>query len=268
MILSYMGISTNIYYFTCSIQIKFIKDAQNMTIAAVAFDESTNKTLLEYLDVIFADIQPKYNYNEYFKLSNQADTFYLQKVMEYFPKTNKSEIDLELYVWWEVMEKIMSESMATNNEENVPRSCYCTQVIETHMGMAATYVMLQPEILPKIEKMKKMINDTLFAYTMFTQQFAWMDHDTQHFMVNKLSAVESFVGFPEWIQMDDKLDEFYAELSFNESTHLINLMNVLKWQMSKKLKSFNSRQNVGWLIKPTEVNAFYSLKQNTISDYF
>lgn len=253
------------------IRIKFIKDAQNMSIDAVqnATDQYTAITIIrQYLEIIFAGIKPKYSFNESLILNNRADTYYLQKVTEYISKNKESNIDLELYIWWDIVEKMMSESMATNKEKNVPRSWYCTQMVEIHMGMTVTFAMFQPKILPKIKKMQNMINVTLFAYTMFTQQFAWMDNDTQHFMLIKIGSVESFVGFPEWIQKNDKLDEFYADLSFNKSTHLINLMNVLKWQMNKKLKSLNSRQNVEWPIKPTDFNASYSLKHNTISDYY
>lgn len=201
---------------------------------------------------------------------NRADTYYLQKVMEYISKNKDSKIDLELYIWWEVVEKMMSESMATTNEEkNVPRSWYCTEMIENHMAMAATFAIFQPEILPKIKKMQDMINGTLSTFTLSTQQFDWMDNETQRFMLAKISAVKSFVGFPEWIQTDGKLDEFYAGLNFDESKHLINLMNVLKWQMNKKLESLNSKQEFhSWPIKPTQVNASYSFKLNSLSDYF
>lgn len=228
--------------------------------------QSTEIALRQYLEIIFADIQPKYNFNESLKLNNRADTYYLQKVMEHISKNKESNIDLELYIWWKIVEMMMSEPMVTNEEKGLPRFLYCMQTVETQMGMAATFTMLQPDILPNIKNMQKMINNTIFAYTMLTQQFAWMDNDTQRFMLEKISSVKSFVDFPEWIKNDDILDEFYAELSFDQSTHFINLMNALKWKMNKKLKSLNSRQNIEWPIKPTDVNAFYSLKHNTISD--
>lgn len=221
------------------------------------------------MEIIFADTKPKVNFNELLIDQNEADTYYLQKVMEYISKNKDPNNDLELYIWWEIVEKMMSESMATTNEEkNVPRSWYCTEMIENHMAMAATFATFHPEILPKIRKMKDMINGTLSTFTLSTQQFDWMDNKTQRFMLAKISGVKSFVGFPEWIQTDGKLDEFYAGLNFNESTHLINLMNVLKWQMNKKLESLNSRQEFhSWPIQPTEVNASYSFKHNSISDY-
>lgn len=236
-----------------------IDAVQNVT------EQLTAKLLYQYLEIIFVDIEPKYNFNESLILPNRADTYYLQKVMEYISNTDESKIDLELYIWWQIVEKMMFESMAANKLRNIPRSSYCTETVETHMGMAVIAIIIKPEIPSKIRKMKKMINETLFAYTMFTQQFAWMDNETQHLMLAKIDSVESFVGFPEWIINYDKLDAFYSELSFNESTHFINLMNVHKWEMNKKLKSLNSKQNVGWPIKPTEVNAYYSLKHNTIA---
>lgn len=241
-----------------------------MSIAAVqnVTDQSTAIALSQYLEIMFADIQPKYNFNESLILNSRSDKYYLQKVVEYFSKNKESNIDLELYIWWEILDKMMYESMAINEEKNVPHSWYCTQTVEAFMGMAVTFAMFQPEILPKIKKMQHMINETLFAYTMLTQQFAWMDNDTQHSTLLKIKSVESFVGFPEWIQKDDKLDEFYAELSFDETTHLINVMNVLKWQMNRKLKSLNSRRNVEWPIQPTNFDASYSLRHNIISDYF
>lgn len=252
-----------------------------------AFQNSTDQFIAnrsqpiwcQYLKIILADIQPEYNLNDSLILSNRAETYYLQRVVEYiFENPN---IDLELYIWWEIVEKTMSqtlytasnpsstrtESMVTNEKKTIPRSWHCTQTVESQMGMATTFAIAQPNILPVMEQMRKMIGDILFAYTLFAQQFTWMDDETQRFTVTKIRAIKSYVGFPEWIQNADKLDEFYANLSVGESTHLRNLINVREWQMNKKLKSLTSTKDAEWPIKTNEVNAFYSLKHNAMSDY-
>lgn len=134
------------------------------------------------------------------------------------------------------------------------------------MGMAVSYAIAEKDFLEVTKpRVMTMINNIRMSFDDLVRDITWMDVGTKCSTLEKSRAMKSFVGFPEWILQDGKLDEYYGELTFNKSTHLKNLIDVLKWQMLEKLKTLNATEEIGWATTPTNVNAFHTFQANAIS---
>lgn len=255
-----------------------VDEFQNATDQAIA--PNTLSIWCQYLGILFNSAQSKINLNDYLVLSSRADVYYLQRVMQFILDTPK--IEIELYIWWTIVEEMILHTTSdirklhneyaktiTNLEGTTSRSLYCTSGVNQLMGMAVSYAIAQPNFLlitkPQVQTM---IENIRLAFDHLVKEITWMDTGTKCSTLEKSHAMKSFVGFPEWILDDGKLDEFYADLRFNGSTHLINLVDVLRWQMNEKIKTLNSTEDLGWATTPTNVNAFHTFQANAISESF
>lgn len=233
----------------------------------------------QYLSTVFKDIEPSIDIFKHLILTSQADMYYLQRIIQYIIDTPKVEI--ELYVWWTIVEEMVLHTTSdirklhndyaksiTNLEGTTPRSLYCTSGVNQLMGIAVSYAIVNPSFL-KVTKPKvlTMIHNIRNAFDNLVREINWMDTGTKCSTLEKSHAMKSFVGFPEWILKDGKLDEFYGDISFDATTHLKNLIDILKWQMNDKLKTLDLSQEIGWATTPTNVNAFHTFQANAISEY-
>lgn len=231
-----------------------------------------------YLNILFKNISDSpIDFAKHTILSSHADLYYLQRLMQYIMETPKA--DIELYIWWTVVEEMVLHSTSdirklhndyarsiTNLEGSTPRSLYCTSGVNQMMGMAVSYAIAQPNFLSTTKpKVMTMINNIRIAFDDLVREITWMDVGTKCSTLEKSHAMKSFVGFPEWILKKGKLDEYYESLVFNKTTHLRNLIDVLKWQMTEKLKTLNATEEIGWATTPTNVNAFHTFQANAIS---
>lgn len=254
-----------------------VDNFQNSTDQVIA--PNTLPIWTQYLTTIFKDVQPAVNFNDHLILTSRADMYYLQHVMQFILDTPK--VDLELYIWWTIVEEMVLHTTSdirklhneyaktiTNLEGTTPRSLYCTSGVNQLMGMAVSYAIAQPHFITMTKpKVQTMIENIRLAFDHLVSEITWMDTGTKCSTLEKSHAMKSFVGFPDWILKNGQLDEFYADLSFNSSTHLKNLIDVLKWQMNEKLKTLNLTEDIGWATTPTNVNAFHTFQANAISEY-
>lgn len=204
--------------------------------------------------------------------------YYLEHLMLYVLEL--PEMDLELYIWWTIVEEMVLHTTTdirklhneyaktiTNLEGSTSRSLYCTSGVNQLMGLPVSYAIVEPNFLLQTKpKVMTMINNIRMAFDNLVREINWMDAGTKCSTLLKSKAMKSFVGFPEWILKPGELDKHHAELKFNASTHLSNLIDVLTWQMTKKLNTINETEEIGWATTPTNVNAFHTFQANAISE--
>lgn len=252
-----------------------LDDFQNSTDRLIA--PKTLPVWQQYLSILFKDI-PNADFGSHLILSSTADMYYLEHLMLYILEL--PAVDLELYIWWTIVEEMVLHTTTdirklhnayaqtiTNLEGSTPRSLYCTSGVNQLMGLPVSYAIVEPSFLVETKpKVMIMINNIRAAFDDLVRQANWMDAGTKCSTLLKSSAMKSFVGFPEWILKPGKLDEYHAGLKFNVSTHLKNMIEVLTWQMTNKLKTLNETEEIGWATTPTNVNAFHTFQANAISE--
>lgn len=253
-----------------------IDEFQNSTDSLIA--PGTLPIWQQYLSILFADM-PNVDYASHLILSSTADMYYLEHLVVYILELPAME--LELYIWWTIVEEMVLHTTAdirklhneyartiTNLEGSTPRSLYCTSGVNQLMGLPVSYAIVEPNFLVETKpKVMIMINNIRAAFDNLVREINWMDAGTKCSTLLKSRAMKSFVGFPEWILKPGKLDEHYAGLKFNVSTHLNNMIDLLTWEMTKKLNSLNETEDIGWATTPTNVNAFHTFQANAISGF-
>lgn len=163
-----------------------------------------------------------------------------------------------------------NENMARIKRDSKPKQAeYCKSKVQSVMIMAVSYEIAPPNFLNIIKpRIEQIIENIRKAFNYFVENITWMDSITKQFVLEKSEAMKSLVGLPEWILKEGKLDEYYADLDFNESSYMKNLIKVIEWRMNRKLKSLNNiEEDTKRFEKPIEVNAAYAMDQNTMSLY-
>lgn len=233
----------------------------------------------KYMDILFGQFKEvQLDLNTELLLTSNPDIMYLQNVVKYISAT--PALDIELYIWWNVVEELVLHTTSdirklhneyarkiTKLEGGISRSEYCTGGVNKLLGMAVSYAIASPDFLiytrPKVEMM---LNNIREAFNNLVRETTWMDDGTKCSTLEKSIAMDSLIGFPDWILQSGKLDRFYNGIKCNETTHLKNMMNVVQWEMERKLRLFKMTDEFQWATTPTNVNAFHTFQSNAISE--
>lgn len=224
----------------------------------------------DYLKEMFKDIQPSINLHEIRILSYPSDLYYLQKVTELLSGLSRAELDF--YIWYYsvmALRKLYSNEAKKTSQDAFTRSFECPLKILVSMSMAASYTITQPnfpnETKPQANVMAEHIR---LAFYKSIKEEIWIDRKTKDLILEKLNATKTFIGIPDWVHDAAKLDAFYDGVNLTETSHLKNLLNSQQWQMHKKLKTIHTIDNdMEWMERPTDMNAFHFYKHNAIGLY-
>lgn len=110
-----------------------------------------------------------------------------------------------------------------------------------------------------------MLNELKNALAHLVGQTRWMDDDTKLATYQKIIQMKTLIGFPEWLLDAEKLEQYYQGIEVNPKTHLENLINIIQVKIKKALNKFRIGNNGTWATDPTEVNAYHTFQENTIS---
>ncbi|XP_067624877.1 endothelin-converting enzyme homolog [Eurosta solidaginis] len=254
-----------------------VADFQNQTDKLIA-----PKTILNW-EQFLQQMMREANHTQHFSISemtiitSHADILYLQELSEFLQNTSPANI--EFYIWLSVVEELILHTTSemrllhteylrqiVGTEGSSPRSLYCAHGINTLMGMAVSYVLADDDFtLKKLPKVERMLSDIRHSFDNLVHSTAWMDKATKHETLQKSASMKSFIGYPEWLRNATALNAHYAGVRVNESTHLENMIDVLRWELQEKLDNFYETEPFGWATSPSHVNAFHTFQSNTIT---
>lgn len=215
-----------------------IDDLQNLTDDYVAPKRSIiNWT--KYVSVLFKDLtKSRFNKSSDFVLTSTSDLKYLRMLSEFLINSTTDEI--ELYIWWSVVEELIvhttksmrdlqvqySQSL-TSLESTVSRSLYCTGGVNQLMGMAVAYFVVDDRFLnetkPRVERMLKNIQE---SFDNFLSQIDWMDAKTKKMTLQKSNAMKSLIGFPEWLLNKTALEQEFHDVSIQAGISILSFLSV------------------------------------------
>lgn len=195
--------------------------------------------------------------------------------------TNITMADLEFYIWWSVVEdlvihtttdirKLYSEyaKKVTKLEGGISRSLYCTRGVNQMMGMAVSYALIDDHFLDVVQpKVANMLENIRESFNNLVRWTTWMDDRTKCSTLEKSLAMNSFIGSPDWLLQPGKLDEFYAGIELNATTHIRNMITILQSNMQKQFREFRKNETFEWPTPPSNVNAFHTFQANAISKF-
>uniref|UniRef100_A0A8B9X6I6 Neprilysin n=1 Tax=Bos mutus grunniens TaxID=30521 RepID=A0A8B9X6I6_BOSMU len=98
----------------------------------------------------------------------------------------------------------------------------------------------------------------------------WMDAETKKKAEEKALAIKERIGYPDdIISNDDKLNNEYLELSYQEEEYFENIIQNLKFGQNRQLKKLREKVDKDeWISGAAVVNAFYSSGRNQIGRNF
>lgn len=93
----------------------------------------------------------------------------------------------------------------------------------------------------------------------------WMDDDTKIATYQKIANMKTLIGFPEWLLEEGSLEAYYEGIEVDLGMHLENMIHIIQVKVRKVLNKFREGNNFTWATDPTEVNAYHTFQENTIS---
>lgn len=214
-----------------------------------------NAVWRHYLETIFTNIP--INVSQHIISANSE---YLRFVFEHLSNIPKEE--MELYIWWNVVDDLV-DRIYVDSDENTNRPLECASQVQDYIAMIATYSVFkldfEHQVKPKIAEMVMNIRSAFHAMVKSAQ---WLDDTTKDLIIDKSEAMKIDIGLPEWLLNENKMQEYYGALNFNETNFMEDLISALQNDMIIKLKSLISKKYV-WVVNPGTANN--NRATNTIS---
>ncbi|XP_069360097.1 endothelin-converting enzyme homolog isoform X1 [Maniola hyperantus] len=211
-------------------------------------------------------------------LISNPDMKYMSLMAAYLSKA--APVTIELYIWIKVVEVMAVhtttelrllfqrsyDALRQHDLTMPPRSLYCASAVNDLLGMAVSYAIANPDFLTKTKpKIQIMLNEMKKSLAQLVSKTKWMDDDTKLATYQKITQMKTLIGFPNWLLEEGKLEEFYEGIEINTKTHLDNLINIIQVKIRKALNRFRMGNNFTWATDPTEVNAYHTFQENTIT---
>ncbi|XP_063385376.1 endothelin-converting enzyme 1 isoform X1 [Cydia fagiglandana] len=256
-----------------------VDEIQAHTDAVVESNNATASPIWKrYLEGVFNISNVELDFKNDKILVSDADLKYMALMSALVAKT--PPVVLELYVWIKVME-VMSvhttseirslfqrsyDAMHPHRAAPTPRSLMCASAVNDLMGMAVSYAIADPSFYNVTKpKIKTMLHEMKNALSHLVGQVKWMDDDTKLATYQKIIQMKSLIGFPDWLLDEGKLEQYYEGVEVNVDTHLDNMINIIQVKIKKALNRFRGGNNFTWATDPTEVNAYHTFQENTIT---
>ncbi|CAK1542937.1 unnamed protein product [Leptosia nina] len=233
-----------------------------------------------YLEGIFNISEVTLDFEKDTILVSDPDLKYMSLMAAYVART--PPVLVELYVWIKVIEVMgvhtTSELRALyeraseelqNGHAIASRSLQCANVVNDLLGMAISYAIADQDFFnvtkPKIETMLYELKNALAHLVGLTK---WMDDDTKLATYQKIVEMKTLVGFPDWLLEDGRLEEYYKGIDVHTEKYMENLISIVQVKIKNGLNKFRTSNNYTWATDPTEVNAYHTFQENTISRQF
>lgn len=100
----------------------------------------------------------------------------------------------------------------------------------------------------------------------------WMGDETKAAAIKKAKAMSTYVGYPDELMDNDKLEEYYSGLELDSNCYFRSVLRIRKFELRKKIydqievKPIRRNKTNDWVShsESAHVNAFYSRLENSI----
>ncbi|KAJ9590000.1 hypothetical protein L9F63_016892 [Diploptera punctata] len=259
-----------------------VEELQNWTDLSINdTSQSLKMNWTEYITLMYEDIE-----NVTLDLNGKdkiivTDPDYIRALAKVLSDTSKQTIDL--HVFWTVIEQDANSGVVIEkiiylsffylltNECSQFLSTFCSSSVNYMMGMAVSYSLADIKFLNETKaRVEEMLDDILWGFSSLVRSVTWMDEETKKATLEKAAAMKNYVGFPDWLLDKEKLEMYYEGIEMNETTYLLNMMNILQLYtttMLLNLRRINDEDGSELILitYPTDVNAFHTFQLNAIT---
>lgn len=255
-------------------------------------EEYQNKILL-YNPMTLRELKLKYSYfpweqitNYYLQYSNTTvndneiiivnNPVFFTKLDGLIMKTSKR--DLANFVIWYFIQnnaRFMSDKIQEiqrGRKTTLARWIQCTNVVNEHVPIitSALYVrnIFNKNIKTDIDSMVKTIGN---RFSTQVENSNWMDDESRKNALNKIKTMTNDLAYPNELFDDQKINEYYKDVKFNENDNFIDTIFCIKL-LNDKISWRTLRQNIKenrweyFAKMAVTVNSFYDASINKISE--
>ncbi|VDM30803.1 unnamed protein product [Toxocara canis] len=158
--------------------------------------------------------------------------------------------------------------MLIGKQVKSPRWKDCSSAASGRMSYAASalYVRAHFNKADK-EAALAMIDDLHAAFRLMVLTNDWMDNKTRNIAIEKSKAMQSLIGYPDFVESDKELDEYYKLLKLEPGeTYASMVQKTSRWAQERSYRRLLEpvdKSEFG--ISSSTVNAFYSSLKNAIT---
>ncbi|XP_050703430.1 neprilysin-1-like isoform X1 [Eriocheir sinensis] len=116
-------------------------------------------------------------------------------------------------------------------------------------------------------KIDSLVEEVRTAFHVVIDRQDWLEQEMKQVCSDKLDIMGKKIGYPEYIESTELLDEEFEGLEILEDHFLNNILRMKKHEVWKELKKLSRPvdKKRDWLIQPLVVNAFHNPAANEIS---
>lgn len=115
-------------------------------------------------------------------------------------------------------------------------------------------------------KIDNLVEEVRTAFHLVIDRQDWLEQEMKQVCSDKLDIMGKKIGYPEYIESAELLDEEFEGLEILEDHFLNNILRMKKHEVWKELKKLSRPvdKKRDWLIQPLVVNAFHNPAANEI----
>lgn len=158
-------------------------------------------------------------------------------------------------------------AVITGKTENRPRWRKCMSIVKSYFPHVVGALYVRNYVSEDTKKnVEKIVVNIRHEFTKILQKTEWMDEKTRIHALEKVKHMSSYVGYPQELRNDTKIEELYRGLVLSENYFLGNIYALDKFLEDIEFKNFRKPYIRDWesLMSPVIVNARYSPRSNCI----
>ncbi|RZC35967.1 Peptidase M13 N domain containing protein, partial [Asbolus verrucosus] len=274
-----------------------MRDVINLYVALTRITvptENRRNSLLENNPMTIRELEQKYPYVpwlEYInvmmhptKVMTYNDTVVVTlpqyfKDLERIIKNTPNKI-LANYMYWRAVKILISylnkelrtlelefSKIISGNSEPEPRWKECMQTkLGTYIATGALYV---KHFFNKESKqtMIELVDNIQHQFIEILKTVDWMDDVTRQHALEKAEAIRAYIAYPDELLNDEKIDEYYRNLTVNPQKYLESAQNVTLFVLQNMFKKLDMPADTkDWKDHALAIfiNAYYNPNQNSI----
>lgn len=276
--------------------IKLFKSHENIFYFQISLpmEERRNSTEM-YNPMSLKELQIKYPYNNWTQYINQilpsnltvnenetiivlAPPFF-QKLGDLLNTTTTRTI--ANYLMWRLTDSVSDylnddlrklelnfTTVATGKKENPPRWKECMSVVNQKMPIAIGSLYIRKYFKPSAKtSASHMVDRIRREFKELLKRNTWMDEETKQSALNKLNAINYYIGYPDEFYDDAKVNGYYERVNIDPNNYLQSLLGINIFSVDDDYEELRNPINkTDWTehASATTVNAFYSFEENSI----
>uniref|UniRef100_A0A0K8SQG5 Endothelin-converting enzyme 1 n=2 Tax=Lygus hesperus TaxID=30085 RepID=A0A0K8SQG5_LYGHE len=231
---------------------------------------------MEFLTVLLEGLNKHVSVNDTVYVSS-PDYFALlaQRLHRTRPET------YQRYLWWFLVTSMVPHSTeelrslkddlyeALFRRSRQTRATKCVKYVKSFFNMAIGYKFASMDNLEKTTaKVKSMLRDITDSFERLVDSLQWMDTVTKRNAAKKARAINSFVGYPEWLLVPGQLEDLYKDMEVIDGQFLLSMVSLKGVEVKGILNTMGEppiNDTKGWVADPLDVNAFYGRGSNAIA---